>query len=116
LPFEPNRGQAERDVDYVARGKAYSVSLKSGEAVLALGKSGSGNLEALHLKMLGGRRKITAAAAAQLPGYSNYIFGRNPAAWIQNLPQFARVEYADVYPGVDLVYYGNQRQLEYDFL
>jgi hypothetical protein len=35
LPFEPNRGQAERDVGYVARGKAYSVSLKSGEAVFS---------------------------------------------------------------------------------
>ena len=48
-------------------------------------------------------------------GKSNYFIGNNPAKWHRDIPQFARVRYQAVYPGVDLVYYGNQGQLEYDF-
>jgi len=51
----------------------------------------------------------------QLPGVANYFIGSDPAGWHTNIPTFAKVRYAGVYPGIDLVYYGNQRQLEYDF-
>jgi hypothetical protein len=52
----------------------------------------------------------------ELPGKSNYFVGNDPARWRTNVPAYARVHYRDVYPGVDLVYYGNQGQLEYDFV
>jgi hypothetical protein len=52
----------------------------------------------------------------RLPGTSNYFRGNDPAKWIANVPNFAKVRYAGIYPGVDLIYYGNQRQLEYDFI
>ncbi len=51
----------------------------------------------------------------QLPGRSNYFIGNDPAKWRRNVAQFARVRYSNVYPGIDLVYHGNQGQLEYDF-
>ena len=51
----------------------------------------------------------------QLPGKSNYFIGNNPAKWHRNVPQFARVRYQRVYPGINLEYYGNQGRLEYDF-
>jgi hypothetical protein len=52
---------------------------------------------------------------AQLPGKSNYFIGNDPTKWRRDIPQFARVRYQNVYPGIDLVYYGNQGRLEYDF-
>ena len=56
------------------------------------------------------------AGIDKLPGTSNYFIGNDPRKWRTNVPAFARVKYDNVYPGVDLVYYGNQRQLEYDFV
>src|SRR5439155_1695170 len=52
----------------------------------------------------------------ELPGKSSYFVGNDPKKWRANVPTYAKVEYRDVYPGVNLVYYGNQRQLEYDFV
>jgi hypothetical protein len=52
----------------------------------------------------------------ELPGKSNYFIGNDPKKWRTNVPNYAKVKYTSVYPGVDLVYYGNQRQLEYDFV
>jgi len=55
------------------------------------------------------------SGAELLPGKSNYLIGNDPSKWHRNIPQFARVNYESVYPGIDLTYYGNQGQLEYDF-
>lgn len=52
----------------------------------------------------------------ELPSKSNYFIGNDPKKWYTNVPTYAKVKYPEVYPGVDLVYYGNQRQLEYDFV
>jgi hypothetical protein len=52
----------------------------------------------------------------QLPGTSSYLLGNDPAQWHTDIPAYSRVSYDGIYPGVDLVYYGNQRQLEYDFI
>ena len=52
----------------------------------------------------------------ELPGKSNYFIGNDPKKWRTNVPNYAKVKYANVYPGVDLVYYGNQGKLEYDFV
>jgi len=52
----------------------------------------------------------------KLPGKVNYLKGKDPSQWRTGVPTYAKVKYEAVYPGVDLVYYGNQRQLEYDFV
>src|ERR1051325_1812400 len=52
----------------------------------------------------------------ELPGRSNYFIGRDPQKWRTNLTGYSRVQYEGIYPGVDMVYYGKQRQLEYDFV
>jgi hypothetical protein len=52
----------------------------------------------------------------ELPGKANYFIGSDPAKWRTNIPTYAKVHYRDVYLGIDLLYYGNQRQLEYDFV
>jgi hypothetical protein len=70
----------------------------------------------LRIELIGANRKPTLDGINPLPGKVNYFTGKNPARWRRNIPTFSRVKYQQVYPGVDLVYYGNQRQLEYDFV
>ena len=67
------------------------------------------------MKLEGANAPARVAGASPLPGTSNYFIGNDPSKWRHGIPQFARVEYQAVYPGVDLVYYGDQGQLEYDF-
>jgi len=55
------------------------------------------------------------SAVDPLPGQSNYILGNDSSKWKQGIPQFARVRYENIYPGINLVFYGNQGRLEYDF-
>jgi hypothetical protein len=71
---------------------------------------------ALRMKLVGANAKAEVIGQDELPGKSNYFIGNNPKEWHTNVRQFAKVRYGDVYPGVDLVYYGNQRELEYDFV
>ena len=70
----------------------------------------------LRMKLVGANHNTTVSGADELPGKSNYFIGNDPKKWRTNVPNYAKVKYANVYPGVDLVYYGNQQQLEYDFV
>ena len=69
----------------------------------------------LRMRLVGANARAKVTGLEELPGKSSYFIGNDPEKWRTNVPNYARVEYANVYPGVDLVYYGNQRQLEYDF-
>jgi hypothetical protein len=69
------------------------------------------------MKLVGANTSATVTGAEELAGKSNYFIGNDPKKWRTNVPNYAQVRYAGVYPGVDLVYYGNQGgQLEYDFV
>ena len=70
----------------------------------------------LRIKLIGANAKARAVPLEQLPTKVNYFIGNNPAQWRTQVPAFGKVCYQTVYPGIDLVYYGNQRQLEYDFV
>ena len=71
----------------------------------------------LRMKLVGANPAAKAVGADELPGKANYFIGNDPKKWRSNVPTFAKVKYHGVYPGVDLVYYGNQSgQLEYDFV
>lgn len=113
LRFEPNQGQTDSKVDFLARGAGYGLFLTPNHAVLSL--RSNQNTSVVRMELAGGNPSAAVAGADQLPGKSNYLIGNNPAKWHRDIPQFARVRYQGVYPGVDLVYYGNQGQLEYDF-
>lgn len=140
LSFEANQGQTGRQVCFTSRGNGYTLFLTDKEAVLALSKAHGERRKAdgLHspLKLMEGlngkpktvktdvvRMQLKGASAGlkiegeeKLPGTANYFIGNDPARWHSNIPTYSKVKYAGVYPGVDLVYYGNQRQLEYDFV
>jgi len=70
----------------------------------------------LRMKLVGANPHAKVSGLDELPGKSNYFIGNDPKKWRTNVPNYAKVKYANVYPGVDLVYYGNQGQLEYDFV
>jgi uncharacterized repeat protein (TIGR01451 family) len=114
LRFEPNQGQTDPRVKFLARGAGYGVFLTPEQAVLTLG-SGSKNSSIVRMQLAGANPTTAVSGTSQLPGRSNYFIGNDPAKWHRDIPQFARVRYHNVYPGVDLVYYGKQGQLEYDF-
>jgi hypothetical protein len=74
------------------------------------------NADVLRMDLAGANRATHVIGSDTLPGTANYFIGNDPAKWHSGMPTYARVKYAGVYPGIDLVYYGNQRQLEYDFV
>jgi hypothetical protein len=134
LSFEANHGQSDAKVKFLSRGSGYSLFLTSTEAVLALSQSEAdgnrtasrvarGAVRARHRKsavvrmtLVNANPQSQAAGHDALPGKSNYFIGNDPAKWRTNISTYAKVKYEGVYPGVDLVYYGNQGQLEYDFV
>ena len=114
LSFEPNQGQTDPQVKFLARGAGYGVFLTSDQAVLTLRRPDK-NSSVVRMQLAGANPVAAATGSSPLPGKSNYFIGNDPAKWHRGVPQFARVRYQGVYPGVDLVYYGNQGRLEYDF-
>ncbi len=113
LAFEANRGQADRQVRYFARGAGYTVFLTPTEAVLALAGRGP-ERAVVRLKPIGASGSIHLVTDDPLPGVVNY--SQLPATTPISAPTYAKVRYVNVYPGVDLAYYGRARQLEYDFV
>ena len=70
----------------------------------------------LRMKLIGASTHVCISGEKALPGKVNYIRGNDPAGWRTNVTTYRDVRYKDIYPGIDLLYYGNQRQLEYDFI
>ena len=113
IAFEPNRGQAPADVEYLSRAGGYSLALQSGAATWI----GRGSRITASLT---GARHSQPEPEAPLPGVVNYV-ARDPAAAHTGIPTYGRVRYRQVYPGIDVVYYGsansvNPDRLEYDFV
>jgi uncharacterized repeat protein (TIGR01451 family) len=113
LRFEANAGHMDGRVRFVARGSRSSLFLTPGEAVIALGEGAAP--AALRLRFAGADPAAEMVGEGALAGTSNYFVGE-PASWRTGVPGFEAVRYRGVYPGVDLVFYGNQRQLEYDLV
>jgi Beta-propeller repeat len=137
LRFEENQGQTARGVRFVSHGTGYELFLTPQEAVLALHPTRRLDPSPMHrtahsqaqrdaryaektavlrMRLANANKTIKVAGVDPLPGRVDYFLGNDPAKWRTNIPSYARVKYADVYPGVDLVFYGNQRRLEYDFI
>ena len=143
LSFEPNRGQVDARVNFVARGGGYSLFLQPTQAVISL--SQPSHLRArtegiakpaawprdptrasksrtdvetsiMAMRLVGANAASSVVGESPLPGKVNYYIGNDPKRWHENIPTFGRVRYSGVYPGIDLVYYGTEGQLEYDFI
>jgi Bacterial Ig-like domain (group 3)/Beta-propeller repeat len=137
LSFEANQGQSAAQVQYFTHTNGGTLFLTSNSAVLTLQSNNSPidktNLAAfdsplstqrtavsstgvaLSLNLVGANPNASVVGLDKLPGISNYFIGNDPSRWHTNIPNYSKVEYQNVYPGINLVYYGNQQQLEYDY-
>jgi hypothetical protein len=142
LSFEANQGQSDAQVKFLSHNRGYSLSLTPTEAVITLqppsgskerekGRIGEREKEegstsqsanstpqstVLRLQLVGANPHTAVSGVEELPGRVNYISGQDSTQWHTNVPTYAKVKYEGVYPGVDLIYYGNdQGRLEYDF-
>jgi len=137
LGFEANLGQADSRTQYSARGPGYSLNLTEDEAVVTLQrmdqkKRGRFEIrkyylasprfhraqksETVRIGFVGASPHPQLEHLDELPGKSNYFIGNDPRAWRRGVPSYAKVKYTEMYPGIDLVFYGNQQQLEFDFI
>ncbi|MGA3025107.1 MAG: SBBP repeat-containing protein [Bryobacteraceae bacterium] len=122
LAFEPNMGQTDARVRFVARGGGMTAFFTDTEAAMVLERgrreAPAGEVEqtAVCMKLAGAARPRQVLGVDKLPGISNYFIGNDPAKWRTDVPHYGRIQYAGVYPGIDVVWYGNERQLEYDFV
>jgi hypothetical protein len=140
LSFEANRGQTDSSVQFLSRGQGYTLFLRPGEAVLALRSAKisppksplTANLgdprhpfgpkpeeietSFVRMKLVGANPRASVHEEDEQITKTNYFIGNDPAKWRTNVPNYGRVRYAGIYPGIDLVYYGNQSRLEHDFV
>lgn len=140
LSFEVNRGQSNAAVNFLARGAGYNLFLTPTETVLALHKnerrkegnnrrSKEANVSSvafraqrpasqttLRMKLANANPQTRVTGLEELPGKINYLNGNDPQRWQTNIAAYRKVKYENVYAGVDMIYYGNHSQLEYDFV
>jgi hypothetical protein len=133
LSFEANQGQTDAQVKFISRGSGYTLFLTGDEAVFSLRGSKANGEElpasfqlkptvvpttnaVLRMKLVKANPSAKITGSEELPGKSNYFISNDPKKWRSNVPTYAKVKYEGIYSGIDLVYYGNQRQLEYDFV
>ncbi|HUH64147.1 MAG TPA: SBBP repeat-containing protein, partial [Terracidiphilus sp.] len=140
LSFEANRGQTDSSVQFLSRGQGYTLFLRRGEAVLALRSAKlnapestlAGNLadprrrvgpddesietSIVRMKLVGANPRAAVHEEDEQITKTNYFLGNDPTKWRTDVPNYGRIRYSQVYPGIDLVYYGNQSKLEHDFV
>ena len=107
LAFEPRESGPRQQ--YVARAGGYSIALQGGNATI------SGGASNIQMRFVGSR-DVAGKAGDELPGKVNYVHGSDPKQWQIGLPTYASVTYREIYPGIDVVYRGNQGQMEFDLL
>jgi len=127
MTFEPNRGQTDPSVKFLSRGLGYQLFLTQGKTVLSLkphstgmaqrtAKNESPSSAVLSMALAGANASAQMVGVDELRGKSNYLIGQDPGKWHTQIPNYRKVALKQVYPGIDLVYYGQGRQLEYDFV
>jgi hypothetical protein len=127
LHFEANQGQTDAQVKFLARGIGHTLFLTDREAVLVFTKTDPPAKRTpeqraltielvLRMTLVGANPASRVRGLEPLPGKANYFIGRDPTQWHTNVPLYAKVQYADLYPGIDLSYSGEQRQLAYEFV
>lgn len=131
LGFEANWGQADPAVKFLARGAGYGILVTPSETVLTVARTTApppreggtarkgrkmGETASVRMKLAGASGGAEILGVGLLPGKVNYFVGQDPSRWRTGIPTYRQVRVRGVYPGVDVVYYGTQRELEYDFV
>ncbi len=116
LQFERNEGQTDCRAKYISRGAGYDFFLTSSDTLMSLHGQGQTSASFLRLTFVGANSRPAIAGEDELSGKVNYFIGNDPAKWRTGVRTYSRVRHQSIYPGIDVVYYGNQSQLEYDFV
>ena len=135
LFFEANKGQTDSRVRFMARGTGYTLLLTPTETILAAAKtqisraengfsslptaagiSNSSRGSLIQMQLVGANSEPAMTGVEELPGKVNYLLGNDPAKWHTGVPLYSQVRTQQVYRGVDLLFHGDQKQLEYDFV
>jgi hypothetical protein len=134
LAFEANRGQTSSEVLFLSRQRGFTTFVARGELVMKAERAmctSTDNVQdqperskrlrqdqpdVFRLKFLGSNSDAKAEGLERLPGTTNYIRGNNSNRWVQDVPSYGRVRIRDLYPGIDLVFYGQEGKLEYDLV
>jgi len=112
LAFETNMGQFPKEVRYFGRGLNYNLALTRNEAWF----SPAGGSQSVRMSLVGGKTDPAVEALQRIAGRTNYLNGSDPSKWRTDVANFGKIAWREVYPGVDLVFYGKQKMLEYDFI
>lgn len=115
LSFEANHGQTASSVKFLSRGDGFALFLTGDSAVFELRPSVKNEPPVLVRMKLAGAQSAQIRGADPLPGKVNYFIGSDPAKWTTGIVTYRKVAYQQIYKGIDLVYYGHERRLEYDF-
>jgi hypothetical protein len=119
LYFEANQGQTAGEVRFLARASGYTAYLTGRETVFQYrtGKPGrkDGKEAVVRMTLSGSKAPASIQGGGRLPGIVNYLIGNDPSQWHTSIPTYSEVDYSGVYPGVDLVYRGTGKHLEFDF-
>ncbi|HZN95091.1 MAG TPA: SBBP repeat-containing protein, partial [Myxococcales bacterium] len=125
ISFEPNRGQTDAPVDFIARGGDGTGFLVGGALTLRFDRCAAASrprarphgCRGYAVRMsLAGARPRKAEGLRRLPGVASYFLGSDPSRWIAGIPTYAEVVYRDVLPGIDLRYHSFERHLELDMI
>lgn len=125
IGFEPNVGQTDAGVDFLAREGGRSLFVTSKGLVMSFTKRAAAEAgkdqakpesAVVSMDLVGSNPAATGIAGTRLAGKVNHLVGRDPSAWRTGIPTYGKVSYKDVYPGVDLRYHGAKGALEYDFV
>src|ERR1700687_6176278 len=118
LSFEANQGQSDSRVKFLSRGDGYSLFLTSYEAVFMLRTPADVKAppSVFRVELQGANRGAQVTGVDKLAGVANYYAGKDPKKWRSGITTYGKGKYHGIYPGIDAVFYGNQRQLEYDFV
>lgn len=116
LTFEANEGQVNKNVKFFSHGKNYDLFLTQKEAVFSLKSMDKTSKNVIKMKLSNMNSSTKIEAIDELQTKSNYLVGDNPSDWHTDIPHYAKVKYQEVYPNIDLIYYSNSEQLEYDLI
>ena len=121
VSFESNQGQTDAEVDFVASGQGYTIFLTPQEAVLRLNEITDESSElptssVIRMQWVAAQPDPLVVGLGEQPGASHYLIGDDPTKWRTGIRRYASVRYHEIYSGIDLLYYGNQGELEYDWI
>jgi Beta-propeller repeat len=113
--FEPNRGQGPSPVSFIGRAQNYTVLLCEQSTRLLFSAPNDSAIHSIELQFIGSN-SVKPIGVEPTGGMTNYLLGNNPAAWRRAIPNYSRIREAQLYPGIDAVFHGNGRNIEYDFI